>query len=172
MGAIWTWRKPPVGVMLLGLLYAVVAMGLLHSLIPELPVPIPDPMPVGYFCLDCGGYDPWEYKAAWYVLVLGLVMLISAVGIVVGSRWARLALLVALLAWIGYGSFYETYVYITQMVAVERPNELSSAAFWWRIADDKLLWTLWVGLNCWYLYSLRTVKHFGGRRIEAEAGHA
>jgi hypothetical protein len=172
MAASWISRRPPLGVALLGSLYLLIAVGLLHSLIPEPPVPTPDPMPAGYFCLDCGGHDPWQFKAAWYVLLVGVVMLISAVGLLVGYRQARLVLIMAVVAWIGYGVFYETYLYITRIVAVEKPDELSSTAFWCKMLDGMLLWTLWLGLNCWYLFSRRTAKHFGKRRMETRVEHA
>lgn len=64
-------RWPPAGVILLCLLYVVVASMLLLTLIPEPSVAVPDPVPENYFCFDCGGYDPWAFPSAPYLLGLG-----------------------------------------------------------------------------------------------------
>lgn len=82
----------------------------------------------------------------------GVLMFASAFGALVGNKWARLGLVVAIGLWVGASVLYETYAYVYEIVAKEKPGELSSLSFWLHILPRPIGWALWLAFNGWYLF--------------------
>jgi hypothetical protein len=101
-------------------------------------------------CHNC--LSQWDAGTAPYTLLLHALMLICAVGTFRGRKLARLGLLLAATVFIMWSVFYETFWYITSIVKVERPQDLTSPSFWLSTSRLPLIFAIWLAFNFWYLY--------------------
>lgn len=101
-------------------------------------------------CHNC--INQWDAGVAPYTLILHALMLICAVGTFRGRQLGRLGLLLAATIFIAWSVFYEVFWYITSIVQVEKPQELTSPAFWLSVLRMPFIFAIWLAFNFWYFY--------------------
>jgi len=120
----------------------------------------------GEYGLDgCGAYhDPWREGTAPYLLALSAVFILSALGLLRGSRLARIALLLTI-AWFFASAFYVELSGLAHDVNLEThmPYGWSFALKTGLIYLVKVLWlwpVLWVLFDAWFLFGSPAKKRF------------